>query len=154
MKFRDIGEHIVKRRDQRDSVHDERKSSLLDKSITANTQSMKENIKNSFTDKLGVMKNQIRLHDFEENNSMLKATSHVAGIPSLLPPQLSFEVVECIRANKLLDRSLEQQHSKVGRSSIYEGHLYDSVDYKFRHRTGVKELEAWLKKKLDNPPKT
>jgi hypothetical protein len=90
---------------------------------------------------MALMKNQIRLHDFEENDTVLKATSHVIGVPSLLPPQVSFEVVECIRGKKLQDRGLEQQYpSKVAHSSVYEGHLYDSVDHKFRHRTGVKEL--------------
>jgi|JI9StandDraft_1071089.scaffolds.fasta_scaffold348901_1 hypothetical protein len=31
--------------------------------------------------------------------------------------------------------------------------VYEPIDHKFRHRTGLKELEGWLKRKLENPPK-
>jgi hypothetical protein len=51
---------------------------------------MRDSIKNSFNDKLALMRNQIRLYDFEENPNKLKATAHVMSIPSLLPPELSF----------------------------------------------------------------
>jgi|JI8StandDraft_1071087.scaffolds.fasta_scaffold1127906_1 hypothetical protein len=88
MKFRDIGDRIVTRKDPHRSEY--HPSPLLDKNTTVYTQSMRDGIKNSFTDKLAIMQNSVRLYDFEQCPKVLKATSHFLGVPALLPPEVSF----------------------------------------------------------------
>lgn len=67
-----------------------RLSPLMDNSSVTNIQNMRNKIKDSFDGKLSYHRDPKPLYNFEQNDKILKATSFNLGIPSLLPPELSF----------------------------------------------------------------
>lgn len=87
MKFREVRDRVVTRKCTPPlSEHHADPSPLLDRNATVYLTQMRDNIKNSFTDKLSFMKSNARIYDFEQNPKVLKATSHLTGVPALLPP--------------------------------------------------------------------
>lgn len=111
---------------------------------------MRRTIKDSFADKLAVLKGETPLYNYDTDTQTLRAKSHLFGIPSLLTPQLSFEIADKIteQHHKLLSRSLNKFKAQTAKSGIP---ATQRVHSKFTHRTGLKELENWFKTKLADP---
>lgn len=110
---------------------------------------MRLGIKNSFADKLAVLKGE-EPAGYEHDDPTLRAKGHVFRVPSLLPPQLSFEIAEKVAEQ---EKKLDGVTSRPPKIKLLATTANTSrVHTRFTHRSELKNLEGWLEKKLSAVP--
>lgn len=81
----------------------------------------------------------------------LKASSIIYNIPEFSPPEINYEIAQKLREKINTIKSDIVTKLPSIKSSNYSPSRVDSF---MSHRTVIKELQDWLRVKLQNPPTT